>query len=104
MPGVNFEQLRNEITISQVLTLIGFEKTSGSGEQLHGPCPLHGSKTARSRSFSVNLTKGRYDCHKCRAHGNQIELWAAVKKLSLYNGAIDLCQSVGTDIPWIYRW
>jgi DNA primase len=104
MPGINFEQVRNEITMAQVLNLIGFELTSRCGDQLRGACPVHGSKTARSRSFSVSLRDHRYYCHKCHSKGHQIELWAAVNKLSLYNAAIDLCRCVGRDVPWVQRW
>ena len=104
MPGINFEQLRNEITMDQVLDLIGFEWTSRRGYQLRGACPVHGSKTVRSRSFSVNLEHHRYYCHKCHSHGHAIELWAAVNKLSMYHAAIDLCRCVGRDVPWVPRW
>ena len=104
MPGINFEQLRNEITMAQVLDLIGFERTSRRGDQLRGACPVHGSQTARSRSFSVSLAHHRYYCHKCHSHGHPIELWAAVNKLPLYHAAIDLCRCVGREVPWVQRW
>jgi len=52
----------------------------------------------------VNLVIGRYYCHRCRSHGNQLELWAAAMKLPLHQAAIDLCHRLGRDIPWIRRW
>ena len=104
MPGVDFEVLRNEITMEQVLHALSFEPTTRSGVQWHGACPVHGSQSARSRSFSVNVETGRYHCHKCASQGNQLELWAAVKKLSVYEAAVDLCRTLGRDIPWITRW
>lgn len=88
MPGVDFNMLRAEITMQQVLDHLGFQPTSRSGDQLHGPCPVHRSTSAGSRTFSVNLAAGRYYCHKCSSHGNQLELWSAVRKLSLYDAAI----------------
>ena len=51
MPGINFDQLRKEISIEEVLSLIGFEQTSRSGNQLRGPCPVHGSTSSSSRTF-----------------------------------------------------
>jgi len=75
MPGVDFSVLRREITMQQVLDLLDFQATSHSGDQLHGPCPVHGSTSAGSRVFSVNLSRGRYYCHKCESQGNQLELW-----------------------------
>ena len=104
MPGVDFNLLRAEITMEQVLDQLGFHPTSRSGNQLHGPCPVHGSTSERSRTFSVNLATGRYHCHKCDSHGNQLELWAAVQELPMYQAAMDLCRVLGRDVPWIKRW
>lgn len=104
MPGVDFNVLRSEITIEQVLNQLDFQPTSRNGNQLHGPCPVHRSTSKASRTFSVNLDTGRYYCHKCRSHGNQLELWAAVHKLSIYDAALNLCDVLGRDVPWIKRW
>jgi transposase InsO family protein len=104
MPGVDFQALRSEIPMSQVLEQLGFEPTSRCGDQQHGPCPVHGSTSNRSRPFSVNVRTGRYYCHKCQSHGNQLELWAAVHKLPLYKAALDLCRALGRELPWIKRW
>jgi DNA primase len=104
MPGVDFKVLRAQITMEQVLDQLGFQPTSRSGNQLHGPCPVHGSTSLRSRTFSVNLATGRYYCHKCHSRGNQLELWAAVTKLSLFEAAVDLCRALAREVPWIDRW
>jgi DNA primase len=104
MPGVDFGQLRDEITMNQVLDLLAFVPTGRSGSQWYGSCPLHKSSTKRSRCFSVNLTLGRYFCHRCQSHGNHLDLWAAATNLPLHRAAIDLCQRLGRDIPWIQRW
>ena len=103
MPGVDFNVLRAEITMAQVLDQLGFQATSRSGGQLRGPCPIHGSRSSGSRTFSVNLDSGRYFCHKCQSHGNQLELWAAVKDLPIHEAAVDLCRVLGREIPWIQR-
>ena len=104
MPGINFDVLRTEISMEQVLVLLGFEPCRASGDQLRGPCPVHGSSSQQSRSFSANLTKGRYYCFKCNSKGNQLELWAAVHRISIYDAAVDLCNAIGRDVPWIHRW
>ena len=41
MPGVDFETVRREITMEQVLNLLGFEPSRRSGVQWYGRCPLH---------------------------------------------------------------
>ena len=78
MPGVDYQALRTTISMEDVLNQLGFVPVSQTGDQLHGPCLVHGSTSAGSRSLSVNLQTGRYYCHKCQSHGNQLELWAAV--------------------------
>ena len=103
MPGVDFDRVRGEITMQQVLTLLAFQPSSRSGVQWYGPCPLHESTSRCRRSFSVNLASGRYYCHGCDSHGNQLELWAAATKLPLHQAAIDLCHRLGRQIPWIGR-
>ena len=90
--------------MKQVLDLLHFEHSTRTGDQWHGPCPVHASTSRGSRSFSVNLSTGRFYCHKCHAKGNQIELWAAIKQLSPYEAAVDLCHALGRDVPWIRRW
>ena len=104
MPGVDFNVLRKEISMADVLNQLGFRATDRSGDQLHGPCPVHGSTSPGSRSFSVNLASGRYYCHKCHSHGNQLELWAAIQELSLYDAAVDLCRALAREVPWVRRW
>lgn len=104
MPGVDFTVLRAEITMQQVLNQLGFQPSARSGHQLHGPCPVHGSTSPSSRSFSVNLAAARYYCHKCHSHGNVLELWAAVHRLTIHQAAIDLCHTLDRDVPWIERW
>jgi DNA primase len=104
VPGVDFECVRREITMEQVLDLLGFAPVQRSGVQWYGRCPLHESRSGHRRSFSVNVALGRYFCHGCRSHGNQLELWAAATKLPLHQAALDLCHRLGHDIPWIRRW
>jgi DNA primase len=103
MPGIDFNRLRADITMAEVLNLLAFEPVSRSGVQWYGRCPLHEARAARTRCFSVNLTLGRYYCHRCHSHGNALELWAAVTKLSLHQAGIDLCRRLGRTIPWIQR-
>jgi len=103
MPGIDFHRLRAEITIEQVLSQLGFQPCSRSRNQLRGPCPVHRSTNQGSRIFSVNVSSGRYYCHKCHSKGNALELWAAVHQLPIYDAAIDLCQALGHEIPWLNR-
>ena len=104
MPGIDYRQLRASISIAQVLQLIGFVPAQACGPQLRGPCPVHGSRSPRSRVFSVNLQSNAYQCFKCGSAGNQLDLYAAVTKKSLYQAALDLCEKLNCPTPWVQRW
>lgn len=87
MPGVEFQFLRERITIREVLRLLQFEPTVQRGDQWRGPCPVHDSQNPRSRSFSVNVRLGRYQCFGCGSRGHALELWSAVHGSSVYADA-----------------
>ncbi len=70
MPGIDFVLLRRQVPLAQVLELIGFRALTRVGAQLRGPCPVHGSKSPRSRSFAAHLTKQCWHCFRCGASGN----------------------------------
>jgi DNA primase len=106
MPGVNFAVLREQLAMADVLRLLRFVPSRVRGEQLRGACPVHEPRELRgprSRSFSVNLRLGRYQCFRCGSRGNALELWAAARGVSLYAAAIELCESLEIDVPWIKR-
>jgi DNA primase len=104
MPGVNFQLLREQIAIWDVLGLLQFEPRALRGDQWRGPCPLHGSRNPRSRSFSVNVRLGRYQCFVCGSSGNASEHWSAVRGVKLHAAAVELCQLLGIEVPWVKRW
>jgi DNA primase len=101
MPGIDFQKLRAEVTMEHVLHLLGFKPTRCRGDQWYGACPLHQSDRPGTASFSVNVARGCYYCHKCRSHGNQIKLWVEATKLPIHPAAILLCQQLGKPVPWI---
>jgi DNA primase len=103
MPSIDFAEVRARIAIHQVLELCGFEVTESNGDQVRGPCLIHGSSSAASRSFSVNLRKHTFRCFKCGASGNQIDLWVAVSQLPLHEATQELCRRVGVEMPVVKR-
>jgi DNA primase len=104
MPGVDFNLVRERTSMADVLRLLEFHPTSVVGDAWRGPCPVHGSTTPRSRSFSVNVRLGRYRCFRCGSRGNALELWAAVQGIGVYDAAVGLCEALGIDVPWIKSW
>jgi len=100
--AIDFPELRRRVSIAQVLDVVKFQPRSRSGAQLRGPCPVHRSTSEKSRAFSVNLERNVFQCFKpaCGAKGNQLDLYAAVTGLPVYEAAIELCEKLGIDMPW----
>jgi hypothetical protein len=101
LPGVDFQAVRAKVSISDVRGLVGFAPCETHGDQVRGPCPIHGSASPKSRSFSVHLARNAFRCFKYGESGNQLDLWAATTKTDLYAATIDLCRRLHIDIPWI---
>jgi DNA primase len=101
MPAIDLRQVRTRITMQQVLDLLNYMPTARVGFRLRGPCPIHGSRFARSRVFSVSLVHNRYRCFKCHSAGTQLGLWAAVHGINIHVAAEDLCRRLGMPIPWL---
>jgi DNA primase len=99
MPGIDYRDIRRQITMREVLDLTGFQPTSRHGVQLRGPCPIPGCRSASDRSFSVHLARQVYHCFACRSRGNALDLWAAVHDLPTYEAALDLCQVTKLNPP-----
>jgi DNA primase len=101
MPGIDYHQLRQQITISEVLDLIGFQPAWRHGPQLRGPCPIPGCCSTSHCPFSVHLARQVYHCFACRSYGNAMDLWAAVRGLPIYQAALDICHVTHLDPPWL---
>jgi putative transposase len=99
--GIDFAALRQQVGMEQVLRHLGhLDGLRGSGAQRRGPCPLHGSSHAGSRSFSVNLDKNvfRCFCPECAAKGNVLDLWAAFHQLPLAEAAHLLARTFDLEL------
>ena len=67
MPLIDFRQARSEIELARVLELLDWQPRGRRGCQVRGACPLHGSTSPRSRSFSAHLGRGVWHCFRCGA-------------------------------------
>lgn len=102
MPGIDFRQLRANVSMAEVLELLGFVILERSGDQVRGQCPLHGASLAgKHRSFSAHLGRNMFRCFKCGASGNHLDLWAKATKQSPYDAALDLCFRLNKKTPWL---
>jgi DNA primase len=101
MPGVDFRQLRERVSMRDVLGLLGWQPRARRGEQLRGPCPLHRSRSPTSRCFAVPVGKKVYHCFRCGASGNALDLYAAATGASIYQAALEWCGRLGHAVPWL---
>jgi DNA primase len=101
MPAIDYRRARAELPLADVLELIGYQPRWRRGQQGRGPCPLHGSRAATSRSFAVHLGKNLFHCFGCGAGGNALDLWAALSRLPLHAAVLDLCQRLHHEVPWL---
>jgi transposase len=95
-PKVDFAYLRAQLTMEQLLRHCGLlDNLRGRGLQRRGPCPIHGQAGDTQPTFSAHLGKHVFQCFHadCRAHGNVLDLWAAVHKLPLYEAALHLAET-----------
>ena len=103
MPGIDYAALRSQISMADVPRLMEYRAVGSPGDELRGPCPIHGSASPQSRSFAAKVKKNTFRCFKCGAKGNQLDLWVAVAKLPLFEAAHDLCEKAGIDVPEVRR-
>jgi hypothetical protein len=98
MTGIDFGALRRLVGLEQVLQVVGFKAVARRGLSVRGPCPVHGS-APRSRSLAAHLGRHCWQCFRCGAHGNALDLWLAVTRLPPYEGALALCARLGVAVP-----
>lgn len=91
--GIDYAALRAEVSIRRILERINYRPLVIRGDQWRGLCPLpnHPPTKARERSFSVNVQRNVYRCFRCHSAGNQLDLWAQLTQLPLYDAARELC-------------
>lgn len=101
-PGRHMHMSRkgNDLVRKYLAHLGCLTRLKGSGAQRRGPCPIHAAKDARHRSFSVNLDKKVFQCFHppCGAHGNLLDLWAAVHGLPLHQAARHLAETFHIEL------
>ena len=101
MPLIDLRQARAEIRLSVVLQLLGWQASQRQGEQVRGTCPVHGSTSGRSRSFSAHLGRNAWQCFRGGARGNALDLWRRVRGQELYPAVLELYRQLGRDVPWL---
>ena len=101
MPLIDLRQARREIRLAVVLELLDWRARECRGAQVRGPCPLHGSSSPRRRSFSAHLDRNTWQCFRCGASGNALDLWLRVRQQPLYPAVLELYRQLGRAVPWL---
>jgi hypothetical protein len=101
MPLVDLRQARAEVRLATGPPLLGWRPRERRGEQVRGPCPVHGSSSPRSRSFSAHLGRNAWRCFRCEAQGNALDLWARATGQELYPAVLELYRRLGRSVPWL---
>jgi DNA primase len=97
--AIDFAHVKRQLPIARVLDHLGLSaRLKGTGAQRLCPCPIHRGD-ARGRTFSANLDANVYQCFdaSCGSKGDVIDLWAAVRGLSLRAAAIDIVHTFGLE-------
>jgi DNA primase len=101
MPAIDYRAARSQIRLAEVLDLLDFRPCQRCADQVRGRCPVHESRSARSRSFTAHLGKRVWHCFTCGASGNALDLWVAVTRQPVYAAVLDLYTRLGRDVPWL---
>jgi len=96
MPMIDFEAVKAAISLSQVLSMLGRLPRLYRKTQFKGFCPL-GCDGHLSCSF--NIAKNVWHCHRCKKGGNQLDLYMFVRRMSIHQAALDICNRAGIEPP-----
>lgn len=94
---VDFKEVRKLIEPITALRLTGWRGRLEPCGQYRGPCPIHGSRSRGSRSFTVSPTM--MYCHSCKWSGDAIAFWARIHGIPILQAAHELCAVAGIQVP-----
>ena len=96
---IDFATAKAKVKIQDVLALASFSPNFRRDAQVRGPCPVHESKSLKSKSFSANLERNIYQCFTCGSKGDQLKLYAEMTGLPIYEATAQLCEKLGLEVP-----
>jgi hypothetical protein len=80
---VDFSAVKGAVSLEAVLRHYQVPDLRRRRNQVEGSCPIHRGK--RDDSFRASLSKNVFHCFACQAHGNVLDLVAAMEKV-LHSG------------------
>ena len=94
-PWLNFRQIKQAVPIGKVLEHYGWKCVRRRGDRVEGRCPIHCGQ--REDTFHADLRQNGFHCFCCQAHGNVLDLVAALERCSLRQAALSLAEWFGVE-------
>lgn len=89
MKWVDFKEIKERVSIRDVLTYYEIQGLKESNGKLIGPCPVHGGDSPTA--FHVDLEKNIWHCFTgCHGGGNVLDLVAKKENISIRDAALKL--------------
>lgn len=97
IPSIDYHRVKQLVTLGEVVQLLGIPWTRLSGHVVRGPCLACSHPDRRACRFDgwENL----WYCHRCKVGGSALDLYAKVKRLSIQETAIELCELLHRELP-----
>jgi DNA primase len=93
---VDFSAVKGAVSLEAVLRHYQVPDLRRRRNQLEGSCPIHRGK--RDDSFRASLSKNVFHCFACQAHGNVLDLVAAMERCSIREAACKLQRWFGIAV------
>jgi len=89
MKWVSFQEVKERVSIRQVLEYYKIDALKEQDGKLVGPCPVHGGDSPTA--FHVDLERSIWHCFtKCRGGGNVLDLVARKESITIRDAALKL--------------
>jgi DNA primase len=96
-PAFSFRHLKAKVGIEAILSFYGLDHhLKRRGDQLFGPCPLHGGDN--QTAFRVNLERGLWRCFTACGGGDTVDLIRKIERCS-YGEAARQLQRIAAGLP-----
>lgn len=98
MPFIDFDKVREMITLGEVLELVGGLVLSVDWDAQRGPCPLGCHPDPKCCGYNKRV--GYFYCHRCKVGGEAFDLYRKISGKEYFQAAIDLCKALGKRVPY----
>lgn len=94
---LDFKEVKALVSVYDLLRKLDWKPTRYEPASQRGPCPIHGSRSPKSRSLSV--TRNEWYCQVCKRGGDVCRLYALLNHTTDYQAALALCDLFGHRVP-----